>query len=180
MKTIPIGRLFSARGYSNFSTPPPAVPEITAFQTWIAGLFSQTTETGVHSGFQSLVPRNAEEHLREDNSLVLAEGSAQRRLVFPGHSADKIQRRLSCLRQVQRVHTPVFCGRLPLKKAFVLKLIDDGHEPARMHPQVLRQLLLAEPGRLRDLPKNTSVRRRELVGRQPLRKSGGSVGPHLS
>jgi hypothetical protein len=39
---------------------------------------------------------------------------------------------------------------LPLKKVFVLKLIDESYKAARMHPKPLRKILLAEARGLGD------------------------------
>jgi hypothetical protein len=39
---------------------------------------------------------------------------------------------------------------LPLKKAFVLQLIDESYKAARMHSKPIRKLLLAEAGGLGD------------------------------
>ncbi len=69
---------------------------------------------------------------------------------------------------------------MPLEKAFLLKLIDECHQPAGVHPKPFGELLLAEPRGLRNQPQNPRIGRCELVRRKALSEQSSRVRTNLS
>src|SRR5262245_10425213 len=92
---------------------------------------------------------------------------------------DLLERRAPRFGQVERVGASVDRAVSPLEQPAVFQLVEQQHQAAWKHAELLTQGLLTEPVVLFDDAKDAGVRRCEPQRRQALRKPCGGVGAYL-
>jgi hypothetical protein len=127
-----------------------------------------------------LLVRHTSEQRREFLPLVVAQRCEKGILMSPPNTSHVLQRGTPGVRQVELVHTTVFCAVAALDETSLFELIDEDDETTRKNAQLTTERLLTRPRRQREHPKNAGVRRREFVLGESLGELRSRVGTDLS